>query len=111
MSPIPFFGRTASTIASTDSAGLTVDGTLVHVFGSGGLSRCTSPSIVNTDGTLIPDRIGGLRASMGEAHDAHHRRGDSGYRQDIANRPSSGSAPKAAVPTDRRRRSRHEYHR
>src|SRR6266568_3385077 len=62
-----FFGPDSFNYRVTDSAGLTVDGTaLVHVFGSGGLSRCTSPSIVNTDATLNARTVSGACGFYGE---------------------------------------------
>ena len=93
-----FFGPDSFNYRVTDSAGLTVDGTaLVHVFGSGGLSRCTSPSIVNTDGTLNARTVSGACGFYGEVTTRTTEGGTPVIVKYIANRPSSGSAPKAAV--------------
>ena len=93
-----FFGPDTFNYRVTDSAGLTVDGTaLVHVFGSGGLSRCTSPSIVNTDGTLNARTVSGACGFYGEVTTRTTEGGTPVIVKYIANRPSSGSAPKAAV--------------
>jgi len=93
-----FFGPDSFNYRVTDSAGLTIDGTaLVHVFGSGGLSRCTSPGIVNTDGTLNARTVAGTCGFYGEVTTRTTEGGTPVIVKYIANRPSSGSAPKAAV--------------
>ena len=83
---------------ATDSAGLTVDGTaLVRVFGSIGLSRCTSPSTVNANGTLNLRTIATPCGFYGEVVTRTTESGTPVIVKYIAHRPSNGAAPKAAV--------------
>ncbi|HMH16974.1 MAG TPA: Ig-like domain-containing protein, partial [Burkholderiales bacterium] len=83
---------------ATDSAGLTVDGTaLVRVFSSIGLSRCTSPSTVNANGTLGLRTLATPCGFYGEVATRTTESGAPVIVKYIVHRPSSGAAPKAAV--------------
>src|SRR5712691_740546 len=82
----------------TDSGGLTIDGTaLVRVFGAIGLSRCTSPSTVNADGTLNLRTLASPCGFYGEVTTRTTESGAPVVVKYIAHRPSNGAAPKAAV--------------
>ncbi len=83
---------------ATGSDGLSVDGTaLVRVFGSIGLSRCTSPSTVNADGTLNLRTIATPCGFYGEVATRTMETGVPVTVKYIVMHPSNGSAPKAAV--------------
>src|SRR6266702_3908648 len=83
---------------ATGSDGLSVDGTaLVRVFGSIGLSRCTSPSTVNADGTLNLRTIATPCGFYGEVATRTMEIGVPVTVKYIVMHPSNGSAPKAAV--------------
>jgi len=93
-----FFGQDRFAYRATDSAGLTIDGTaLARAYGSGGLSRCTSPSTVNADGTLNTRTTVGPCGIYGEVVTRTTESGLPVTVKYIAVRPSGGAAPKAAV--------------
>ncbi|HMH20085.1 MAG TPA: Ig-like domain-containing protein [Burkholderiales bacterium] len=82
----------------TDSAGLTTDGTaLVRVYSANGLSRCTSISTVKVDGTLNQRTSATQCGFYGEVVTRIADGGVPVTVKYIAYRPSSGTAPKAAV--------------
>src|SRR6266853_5259017 len=83
---------------ATGSDGFTIDGTaLVRVFSSIGLSRCTSPSTVNANGTLNLRTLATPCGFYGEVTTRTTESGVPVVVKYIVHRPSSGGAPKAAV--------------
>jgi hypothetical protein len=93
-----FVGQDSFAYRATDSAGLTIDGTaLTRAYGLGGLSKCTSPSTVNADGTLNTRTTVGACGIYGEVVTRTTGSGVPVIVKYIAVRPSSGAAPKAAV--------------
>jgi hypothetical protein len=93
-----FVGQDSFAYRVTDSAGLTIDGTaLARAYGPGGLSRCTSPSTVNADGTLNARTTLGPCGIYGEVVTRTTESGLPVTVKYIAVHPSSGAAPKAAV--------------
>jgi len=83
---------------ATGSDGFTIDGTaLVRVYGANGLSRCTSPSTVNADGTLNLRTLASPCGFYGEVATRTTESGTPVIVRYIAHRPSNGAAPKAAV--------------
>jgi hypothetical protein len=82
----------------TDSDDLTIDGTaLVRVYGANGLSRCTSPSTVNANGTLNLRTVATPCGFYSEVATRTTESGTPVIVKYIAHRPSNGAAPKAAV--------------
>jgi Big-like domain-containing protein len=83
---------------ATGSDGFAIDGTaLVRVYGANGLSRCTSPSTVNADGTLNLRTLASPCGFYGEVVTRTTESGAPVVVKYIAHRPSNGAAPKAAV--------------
>src|SRR5262245_62159242 len=93
-----FNGSDSFAYRVTDADGLTIDGTaLVRVYGANGLTRCISPSTVNTDGTLNARTTAGPCAIYGEVVTRTTADGTPVVVKYLAHRPSNGAAPKAAV--------------
>src|SRR5712691_4702880 len=93
-----FNGQDNFAFRVTDSDVLTIDGTaLVRVYGAIGLSRCTSPSTVNADGTLNLRTLASPCGFYGEVATRTTETGVPVTVKYIAMHPSNGSAPKAAV--------------
>jgi len=98
--PNPGFviGLDSFSYRATGSDGLSIDGTaLVRVFSSIGLSKCTSPSTVNANGTLNARTLATPCGFYGEVATRTTESGAPVIVKYIVHRPSSGAAPKAAV--------------
>ena len=83
---------------ATGSDGLTIDGTaLVRVYSAIGVSRCTSPSTVNANGTLNLRTLASPCGFYGEVTTRTMQDGTPVIVRYIAHRPSNGASPRAVV--------------